>query len=571
MKQLKIFSLLLISAALFLVACNKTDPTNLILMSTSVSVGYDGGQENVSFMTNHDWTVQSSETWASVAPTYGSASASTQTVKVTVPENPGATERKAYLTISAGNVSKQVAVVQAGMPAATLTLKTDAVTLESKAGSAQVSFQTNRGWTASSDAAWLEVSPASGEGSTQYQTLTLTAQENTGENAREAKVRIQAGDKSAEVSVTQLVGAQLTISAFKSKPANTTTWYRLTGEIAAIENEEYGNFFLFDETGFVYVYGLSKTQVSKNDQTFKQLGLKVGDKLTMMTLRSEHEGMAQAGGDTPAYFVSSTPGEYKLGRKVASTKAAWMELPATKADDGQDLLIHSFPDGKRSYAAYYDYDHFVSTWVAYPLCSGNIGSGDRTEKFTLDPILPRDKQQYLPKGYRTGNGSSNERFDRGHQIASADRLDYRVNLETFFGTNMTPQDHTLNTDLWGTLEQRVRGWAKKSDTDTLYVVTGCVVEGSTKYVLDSDNKHITVPVGYYKALLRLAKDKSYSAVGFWFDNKSNSAPSVQKSMSMSIDDLEKKVGVDFFVNLPADVQASVEAQNPADVDWWWNN
>ena len=356
-------------------------------------------------------------------------------------------------------MSKQVAVVQAGMPAATLTLKTDAVTLESKAGSAQVSFQTNRGWTASSDAAWLEVSPASGEGSTQYQTLTLTAQENTGENAREAKVRIQAGDKSAEVSVTQLVGAQLTISAFKSKPANTTTWYRLTGEIAAIENEEYGNFFLFDETGFVYVYGLSKTQVSKNDQTFKQLGLKVGDKLTMMTLRSEHEGMAQAGGDTPAYFVSSTPGEYKLGRKVASTKAAWMELPATKADDGQDLLIHSFPDGKRSYAAYYDYDHFVSTWVAYPLCSGNIGSGDRTEKFTLDPILPRDKQQYLPKGYRTGNGSSNERFDRGHQIASADRLDYRVNLETFFGTNMTPQDHTLNTDLWGTLEKRVRGWA----------------------------------------------------------------------------------------------------------------
>ena len=572
MRHLKIFSLPLIWAALFLTACNKTDPTSLILTSTSVSIGYEGGTKDVSFMTNRDWTVRSSETWASVTPASGSVSVnSAQTVKLTVEANTGASERKAFLTVTAGEVSKQIPVTQAGAPATSLTLKTDAVSLESKGGSAQVAFQTNKSWTASSDADWLSVSPASGEGSQLYQNLTLTAQANEGEQERSAKVRIQAGERSAEVSVTQLVGAQLTISAFRAKKPDNTTWYRLTGEIAAVENEEYGNFFIFDETGFVYVYGLCQTQVSKNDQSFPKLGLKVGDKVTMMTLRSEHEDVVQAGGDTPAYFVSSTPGEYKLGRKSASTKAAWMELPATKADDGQDLLVHYFPNGQRSYAAYYDYDHFVSTWVAYPLCAGNIGSGDRTEKFTLDPILPRNKQQYLPKGYKTGNGSSTERFDRGHQLASADRLDYRVNLETFFGTNMTPQDHTLNTDLWATLEKRVRGWAKKSDTDTLYVVTGCFVEGSTKYVLDADNKHITVPVGYYKALLRLAKDKSYSAVAFWFDNKSDSRPSIQKSMAISVDELEKKVGVDFFVNLPADTQASVEAQNPADVAWWWNN
>ena len=40
---------------------------------------------------------------------------------------------------------------------------------------------------------------------------------------------------------------------------------------------------------------------------------------------------------------------------------------------------------------------------------------------------------------------------------------------------------------------------------------------------------------------------------------------------MSIDDLEKKVGVDFFVNLPADVQKTVEAQDPKSENWWWNN
>ena len=79
-----------------------------------------------------------------------------------------------------------------------------------------------------------------------------------------------------------------------------------------------------------------------------------------------------------------------------------------------------------------------------------------------------------------------------------------------------------------------------------------------------------MPTGYYKALLRLSKGE-YSGLGIYFDNQPNDAPSIQKSMTMSLDDLEKKVGVDFFVNLPADVQKSVEAQNPADVAWWWNN
>ncbi len=461
---------------------------------------------------------------------------------------------------------------------AALTLLSNQVAFEAAAGQQEISFLTNRDWTLRSDADWVMVAPASGGPSDSYQRVNVSVSANEAEAERTASLTLTAGELSRVIGVRQagkpvVVPPKFTIRDFRAKKADEATWYELTGEIAAIENEEYGNFFLFDESGFVYVYGLCEKQVPKNgnDQSFKKLGLKVGDKVTMMTLRSEHEGTIEAGGATPAYFVSKEAGSYRLGRKYASTTAAWMELPATKADDGQDLLVHYFPSGKRSYAAYYDYGHFVSTWVAYPLCAGNIGSGDRTDKFTLDPLLPRDKQQYLPKGYRTGNGDSNDRYDRGHQIASADRLDYRVNLETFFGTNMTPQDHTLNTDAWGELEKRVRGWAKKSDTDTLYVVTGCSVEGSTKYVLDADNKHITVPVGYYKALLRLDKDKNYSAVAFWLDNKSNSASSIQKSMAMSVDDLEKKVGVDFFVNLPADTQKSVEAQDPADVAWWWNN
>lgn len=459
---------------------------------------------------------------------------------------------------------------------ANLTMITSLIKVEAQGGSQEISFKTNVPWSIYSDATWVTVAPSSGGASDSYQKVTVTVSENSDEAERTATLTVTAGEKSSPVNVTQagrFVAPEVpgtTISEFRSKPANGTTWYKLTGEIASIANESYGNFYIFDETGFVYVYGLCETQKGKNgnDQSFPKLGLKPGDKVTLMTLRSEYNGTIEAGGQTPAYFVSKEASSYRLGRKVASTKAGWMELAATSADDKYDLLIHNFPDGKRSYSAYYDYDNFLSLWVAYPLCAGNIGTGERTEAFSLDPLVPREKQQYNLSGYKEGNAGT---FSRGHQIPSADRLGWRTNIETFFGTNMTPQNTNLNGGTWDALENRVRKWARSSETDTLYVVTGCSVAGSTKYVLDSDEKHIPVPTGYYKALLRLSKDGKWSATAFWFDNESKKGTTIDKSMAITVDDLEKKVGVDFFVNLPADTQKSVEAQNPADVAWWWNN
>lgn len=450
---------------------------------------------------------------------------------------------------------------------ASLNLLTTQIKVEAAGGEQEIAFLTNQSWSVRCNADWISVTPASGAGSDSYQKVTVKVASNPQEAERSAELTLAAGELSRLVGITQAGKPRFTIRDFRAAKVSETTWYELSGEIASIENEEYGNFFIFDETGFVYVYGLCQTQKGKgaNDQSFSKLGLKVGDSVTMMTLRSEHGGMIEAGGQTPAYFVSKAEGSYRLGRKVSSTKAGWLELPATSATDGQDLLIHAFPDGRRNYAAYYDYKNLVSTWVAYPLCAGNIGSGERTEKFTLNPLLKRSEQPYLPSAYKAGNAGS---YDRGHQIASADRWDYRVNLETFFGTNMTPQHNDLNASDWALLEGKVRDWAKKSDT--LYVVTGCSVAGSDKYVLDADGKKVTVPVGYYKALLRLSGGK-YSAAAFWFDNAPSKKGSIQKSMSMSVDDLEKKVGVDFFVNLDAGTQKSVEAQNPADEAWWWNN
>lgn len=264
-----------------------------------------------------------------------------------------------------------------------------------------------------------------------------------------------------------------------------------------------------------------------------------------------------------------------------SPKTGWMELPAIP--EGMDAFTHSMTVGSvstRNYSFLWDYSNLVAPWVAYPLCKWNIGNNiKRTNAWGLDPLLSEGKQPVLFRGFSEGN---NGWYARGHQIPSADRLtSYESNSMTFYGTNMTPQiQDGFNGDIWATLEGKVRSWANSSDT--LYVVTGCVIdypEGQTvKYALDNYGKKVTVPTAYYKVVLRYMKSSTigysgYSACAVWLDHKVYSSSSINSSYSMSVDDLEKKTGIDFFVNLPAKVgeetAAKIEAEDPAKVSWWW--
>lgn len=262
-------------------------------------------------------------------------------------------------------------------------------------------------------------------------------------------------------------------------------------------------------------------------------------------------------------------------------ETGWLELPSVPA--GTDFFAHSMTIGSvktRNYSFIWYYDNLVAPWVAYPLCKWNMASNvKRTNAWALDPLLPESKQPVLYRGFSKGN---NGWYARGHQIPSADRLtSYESNAMTFYGTNMTPQiQEGFNGDIWATLEGMVRSWANKSDT--LYVVTGCVIDykdGETvKYALDNNGKKVTVPTAYYKAVLRYMKSSTvgysgYSACAVWLDHKVYSTKTIDSSYSMSVDDLEEKLGIDFFVNLPAkvgeDVAARIEAEEPKGVAWWW--
>lgn len=250
-------------------------------------------------------------------------------------------------------------------------------------------------------------------------------------------------------------------------------------------------------------------------------------------------------------------------------KTKWLELPAMN-NSALGYYSHSFKMNGNTYRNYsfgWSQKDRVALWVAYPLCKlYTNGSAGRTNAWALDPLLGDNSA--APFGGYCGD------YARGHQLPSADRqCCYDANAQTFYGTNMTPQLNAHNEGIWSSLENKVRNIANSSDTT--YVVTGVVVSASGKKEKDSYGNSVTVPDAYFKVLLRYSKSSTlgqWNAAAFYLEHRSYSG-NISKEHSMSVDELEKKTGFDFFVNLPAkvgaDQAAKIEATDPANVALWW--
>lgn len=252
------------------------------------------------------------------------------------------------------------------------------------------------------------------------------------------------------------------------------------------------------------------------------------------------------------------------------TKTGWLELPSM---DNEDLgyYSHSFEMKGRNYRNYsfgWSQKDLVALWVAYPLCSMYTNKTvSRTNEWNYDPLLGQEYSSAPFGGYGGW-------YARGHQCPSADRLcSYEANAQTFYGTNIAPQLNQHNEGIWSALEGKVRNLANTSDTT--YVVTGCVVKGSEETTYDSDDKPMTVPVAYYKALLRYSKASTLStwaAAAFYTEHKDYGDYTPFKDLAMSVDELEEILGLDLFVNLPSHIgesrAAELEAEDPVNNPVW---
>ena len=127
---------------------------------------------------------------------------------------------------------------------------------------------------------------------------------------------------------------------------------------------------------------------------------------------------------------------------------------------------------------------------------------------------------------------------------------------------MTPQYSALNQGQWNSLESKVQAVAAATTgSDTLYVVTGPLFEGTLATVPDNSGNDCKAPSGYWKCLMKCTFSSSgvmSNAVGcaYLFDtNSSNIEPTL-----VTIDAIESRTGFDFFANVPASLQSKAESQ-----------
>lgn len=269
---------------------------------------------------------------------------------------------------------------------------------------------------------------------------------------------------------------------------------------------------------------------------------------------------------------------------------SWGEQPEYRSDDAYIYKTYYatfvsnqfFPGGKlRNYSVCYDVDRHISHWVAYPIFKKVYETPvlSRVNDFNYDPndqlpVIPTRDQQYIGTG-GNGRGYGARGYDRGHMLPQASRYNnYEPNRMTYYGTNMMPQNSTLNQNIWATLEGKVRGWGGLQTYDTLYVVTGAAFK-STK-TIDNANGPIAVPSHCWKVLLRQRgnqnrqisqfKADELKAIGFVFTNDDAGAATSIESAVRSVKEIEELTGFKFFRNFDPAVADAVKSQKNL-ADW----
>ncbi len=219
---------------------------------------------------------------------------------------------------------------------------------------------------------------------------------------------------------------------------------------------------------------------------------------------------------------------------------------------------------KGKFAMEYECSKKHSKWVAWKLYASCFGSSGRTNAWRQDSRIPTEyqaKDNDFPSGY-----------DKGHMCSSGERTASKeMNQETFFYSNMSPQNSDLNQGIWLQLENYERDWAQVSG-DTLYICCGGAITNDQPILKYSNG--LAIPKYNFKVILRRKKNGAYNAIGFWFENKSYSQRtrdyflSQRGTLVKSVDEIEQLTGIDFFYGLPADVQTRVEQEKNLG-DWSW--
>jgi endonuclease G len=136
--------------------------------------------------------------------------------------------------------------------------------------------------------------------------------------------------------------------------------------------------------------------------------------------------------------------------------------------------------------------------------------------------------------------------------AGDNKWDAEALMQSFLLTNICPQQSSLNRGDWAEVEKICRKWAKKYRD--IYIVCGPILYPQKHKTIGSNR--VVVPEGFFKVVLCMRGTPK--AIGFIFKNAKCNNP--LSSYANSVDQVERMTGIDFFPQLPDNIENKVEAE-----------
>ena len=217
-----------------------------------------------------------------------------------------------------------------------------------------------------------------------------------------------------------------------------------------------------------------------------------------------------------------------------------MEMPRSSRPNDNAMVFY------KGFTVSYNPAHKTPDWVVWELTAAEAAETEvgRDKGFYQDESL--DLPQACHEDYR-GSG-----WSRGHVAPAADmKWDAVAMHESCYFTNICPQDKKLNNGVWNALENRCRAWAKTYGQ--LYVAAGPVYNGNDSIIGDG----VYVPSAFFKVVLTKI-DGNWTGCGYVIDN-AEPVFRQPEDYEVSIDSVETITGIDFFYNLPDEIEEAVES------------
>jgi len=154
-------------------------------------------------------------------------------------------------------------------------------------GSTSITITAKDSWTVENNTDWLTISSTAG--SAGESTLTFSAESAL--DGRTAEVLIQSGGQTQRINIIQGLAtiSPATCAEVIAGPDSKT--YQVTGVCTGISNTLYGNWYLEDETGSVYIYGT--LDAKGGEKNFLSWGLEVGDEITVQGPKTTYYGTVE--------------------------------------------------------------------------------------------------------------------------------------------------------------------------------------------------------------------------------------------------------------------------------------